>query len=250
LFRKHFASVRWAALDDPSRWDRQVPTLFVSNHTNWWDGFLSFLLTRELGMTCHVLMEAVNLNRYKAFKRIGTLPVRRDSLKGAYEDLEAAGRALRPNVGLWIYPQGQRRSALVPVQHLERGAAHLAVRHKGPLRICPVAFRYGFLSEQLPEAFALVGLPWMHDGSRNRSVLTQRMAVALNETLSCLDEDIVSLDSYASRLTPHASSHASRLTPHASYRTLVPGRLSINKRLDQVRHRLGLLAGHFDARNG
>jgi len=34
------------------------------------------------------------------------------------------------------------------------------------------------------------------------------------------------------------------------FRILVPGRLSINKRMDRVRHSLGLLRGPFEARNG
>ena len=79
LFRRHFASARWAALDAPAGWDRSVPVLFVSNHTSWWDGFFSCLLTGEWGFTFHILMEAANLERYPAFRRIGTLPLRRDS---------------------------------------------------------------------------------------------------------------------------------------------------------------------------
>ena len=73
---------------------------------------------------------------------------------------------LRPGSSLWIYPQGRRRPATEVPWRLERGAAHLAIRHAGPLRICPVAFRYPFLSEQLPEAVALAGRSWLHDGAR------------------------------------------------------------------------------------
>lgn len=231
LFRRHFASVRWSALDEPAGWDRSVPVLFVSNHTNWWDGFLSFILTQEFGLTCHVLMEAVNLDRYPAFKRIGTLPVRRHSRLGAWNDLHDAGRALRPGAALWIYPQGTRRPAGESVQRLERGAAHLAVRHTGPLRICPVAFRYPFMSEQLPEALALVGNSWLHDGRQDRKALTERIAVALGDTVASLD----------ARLSAEAL---------AGFRLLVPGKLSVNKRMDRVRHSLGLLRGPFEARNG
>lgn len=231
LFRKHFASARWGALEDTAEWDRTVPTLFVSNHTSWWDGFFSFLLTRELGLTCHVLMEAVNLNRYPAFKTIGTLPVRRDSLKGSWEDLMSAGHALRPGVGMWVYPQGERRPAAEVPARLERGAALLAVRHDGPLRICPVAFRYPFMSEQLPEALALVGRSWLHDGGGDRKTLTERISGALRETVAALD----------ARLSTEALD---------GFRILVPGKLSINKRMDRVRHSLGLLRGSFEARNG
>jgi hypothetical protein len=35
-----------------------------------------------------------------------------------------------------------------------------------------------------------------------------------------------------------------------AFRPLAPGRLSVNKRLDRVRHAVGLLRGPFEARNG
>ena len=231
LFRRHFASVRWAALEEPAGWDRAAPVLFVSNHTNWWDGFFSFILTQELGLTCHVLMEASNLDRYPAFKRIGTLPVRRDSRMGAWQDLHDADRALRPGAALWVYPQGRRRPTGEPPSRLERGAAHVAVRHDGPLRICPVAFRYPFMSEQLPEALALVGHSWLHEGGDDRKALTERMAAAIRETLGALD----------ARLATEALD---------GFRVLVEGRRSVNKRMDRVRHSLGLLRGPFEPRNG
>ena len=231
LFRRHFASARWSALAEPAGWDRAVPVLFVSNHSNWWDGFFSFLLTRELGLSCHVLMEAANLDRYPFFRRIGTLPVRRESRKGAWNDLHAADRVLRPGAALWIYPQGRRRPAGESPRRLERGAAHLAVRHDGPLRICPVAFRYPFLSEQRPEAIALVGHSWLHERGEDRRELTERIGAALTATLETLD----------SRLAAEALD---------GFRVIVPGTLSINKRMDRVRHSLGLLRGPFEARNG
>jgi hypothetical protein len=231
LFRRHFASARWAALDAPGGWDRSVPVLFVSNHTNWWDGFFSCLLTLEWGLRFHILMEAANLERYPAFRRVGTLPLRRDSRTGAWRDLQAAGGVLRPGSALWIYPQGRRRPAAEMPWRLERGAALLALSHEGPLRICPVAFRYPFTSEQLPEALALAGVSWLHDGRGNRRVLTERIGEALRATLGALDARVSGevLD---------------------DFRVLVPGRLSINKRLDRVRHSLGMLRGPFDTRNG
>ena len=86
-----------------------MPTLFVANHTNWWDGFFAFLLGRELGLTFHILMDAAELARYRAFRWVGVLPLRRGELRGAYEDLAGAGACLRRGAGLWIFPQGERR---------------------------------------------------------------------------------------------------------------------------------------------
>ncbi len=231
LFRRHFASVRWAALDDPAGWDRSIPVILVANHSNWWDGFFSFLLTREWGLTFHILMEAAHLDRYPAFRRIGTLPMRRDSMLGAWEDLHAAGGTLGPGVALWIYPQGSRRPASELPWKLERGAAHLAIQHAGPVRICPVAFRYPFTGEQLPEALALVGESWVHEGPGERRMLTDRIGAALRETISALDAQLAG-------------------ETLAGFRVLVPGKLSINKRMDRIRHSLGMLQGPFEERNG
>ena len=206
----------------------------MANHTNWWDGILAFLLSRELGIGFHILMDAAELGRYRAFRWIGVLPLRRKALKGAYADLAAARRCLRPAAGLWIFPQGSRRPQGERPSRLARGAAHLAIAHGGAVRLAPVAFRYVFVSEQRPEAFALVGQPQLIQpgaAGADRHELTGAIERALLATLDALD----------SRLDEEA---------HGSFRTLVAGRLSVNKRMDRFRHAVGLLRGPFEARNG
>jgi 1-acyl-sn-glycerol-3-phosphate acyltransferase len=233
LAAKHFTSIRLASLDEPARWERDVPTLFLGNHTTWWDGIIAWLLMVELGLQPHVLMEAVNLERYAAFKWIGTLPVRRDSLRGAYEDLQRALAFLRPGTGLWIFPQGHRKPVLQRPDALERGAAQLALGAGRRVRIVPVAFRYPFLSEQLPEGFVLVGEPWFHEpgGAADRRTLSAQFGERLARTVEALDARLAREDV-------------------AGFRPFIAGRPSINKRMDLVRHRLGLLRGDFEARNG
>ncbi len=225
--------MRWATLTDAGRWDRGVPTLFIANHTNWWDGFFAFLLGRELGLTFHILMDAAELARYGAIRWIGVLPIRRGELRGAYDDLAAAAPCLRPGAGLWIFPQGSRRPQGERPAHFARGAAQLALAHDGPVRICPVAFRYVFVSEQLPEAFALVGHPRATGGTgeTDRRALTEDLERDTGGTLDALD----------ALLADEA---------HGSFRTLVAGKLSVNKRMDRFRHAIGLLRGPFEARNG
>jgi chlorobactene lauroyltransferase len=233
LAAKQFTSVRYATLDDASRWEPGVPTLFMGNHTTWWDGIFAWLLMVELGFTPHVLMEAVNLERYSAFKWIGTIPVRRDSLRGAYEDLQRARAYLRPGTGLWIFPQGHRKPVLQRPDRLERGAAQLVLEAGRRIRVVPVAFRYPFLSEQLPEGFVLVGEPWHVEPGEapDRRALTEALAARLSATVEALDARLAREDVGA-------------------FRVFVEGKLSINKRMDRFRHRLGLLRGRFEARNG
>lgn len=205
----------------------------VANHTNWWDGFIVALLTRRLGWDFRVLMDARQLARYRIFLRIGALPLHRDSARAAYADLEQAHQYLRPGTALWVFPQGRRRPAAERLADCERGAAQLALGAGGPVRICPVALRYAFLSEQLPEAFALVGESWtvLPGARQQRRALTRTIEARLGATIEALDERI-------------ADERVS------SFHSLVDGRLSVNKRMDRFRHAAGLLEGPFESRNG
>ena len=231
--RRHFAGVQWSVRAAADRWDPSVPTLFVANHTNWWDGFLAFLVSRALGLTFQVLMEAQHLARYRVFLRVGALPMRRGHARDAYADLTAAGRYLRPRAGLWVFPQGRRRPPAEPIRGFERGAAHLVLGHEGLVRICPVAFRYAFVGEQLPEAFILAGEEWtpMPGMQADRAGLMRAIEGRLQHAVSDLDE-LLSVEQVA------------------AFKPLAAGRLSVNKRLDRFRHALGLLRGPFEARNG
>ena len=75
---RSFAAVHWRSTGVPERWRPDVPTLFVANHSNWWDGGLAFLVSRALGLRFRILMEARQLARYRFFLRIGALPLRRE----------------------------------------------------------------------------------------------------------------------------------------------------------------------------
>jgi hypothetical protein len=116
---------------------------------------------------------------------------------------------------------------------LERGAAQLAMQAGRRIRIVPVAFRYPFLSEQLPEGFVLVGEPWCFEPgpADDRRALSELFAGRLAATVDALDARLAREDV-------------------TGFRPFIAGKLSINKRMDLVRHRLGLLRGDFEERNG
>ncbi len=232
LARRTFATVRWRSDSSWQEWDLAVPTLVVANHTSWWDGFLSHQVSRVMGASFRILMEAEHLARYNTFRRFGALPVERRDPHQAVRDLGMAVACLAPRTMVWIYPQGRRRPAAEPLDALEHGAAWMIRRHGGPLRVVPVAFRYAFLSEQRPEAFVLLGEPWLLDRApaEGRRAITAQLAARLGATVAGLDADL-------------ATERLER------FEILVAGRLSINNRLDRMRHALGLLP-HYQARNG
>lgn len=242
LARRHFAAVHWnpGAGTDPGARRPRGPILFVANHTNWWDGFLACLVTARLGLDFQILMDATNLDRYPVFRRVGALPMHRDSPVRAWDDLAAAAAHLRrPGAALWVFPQGARRPPAERIAETERGAAQIIAWHDAPLTLWPVAFRYAYLGEQSPEAFVWLGEPltlsgsggWGGKGRARRRELATRIESALEATIDALDTRLSTEDRTAMDL-------------------LLPGMPSINKRLDRVRHALGLLRGPFDPRNG
>lgn len=232
LTGRHFAAVHWHSPGGGAAPSPGLPVIFVANHTNWWDGFLACLIGRALGTTFYVLMESRHLARYPFFLRVGALPLDRASAPRAYADLELARGVVAPGAGLWVFPQGGRRPSAERPAGLERGAAHLALSSGGPVQICPVAFRYGYLGEQLPEAFVWVGPSWcVAPGTAARHELTEEIARRLGATIDLLDE----------------ARNAERI---GDFEPLVRGAPSANKRLDRIRHRLGWLDGAFEERNG
>ena len=231
LAQKHFAGVHWSATEDPAHWG-PTPVLVVANHSTWWDGPLAFLLSRELGRPFNVAMEAKHLDRHPYFRWIGAHPIRRATMAERYADLEWIGGTLVPGGMLWIFPQGERRPAAASLRLLERGAAHLALG-RAPVRIVPVGIRLAHLSEQLPDAFLRVGPSWTVGPRdlRDRVALTQDIGAAIAQTLRESDALI-----------------AGELL--SSWRPLLEGSLSLNKRIERVRRLAGLSAETFVPRNG
>jgi hypothetical protein len=89
------------------------------------------------------------------------------------------------------------------------------------------------LSEQLPEAFAWLGQPLLVEPGDygSRRALAPVVEGALLTALDTLDGLL-------------------RTESVGAFRTIVAGPLSINKRMDRLRHAVGLLRGPFEARNG
>lgn len=236
LAGRHLAGCWWRRTGEVGDLARG-PVLAVANHTNWWDGFLACLLTRRLGLRFQILMEARHLLRYRTFLRVGALPIRRGQPRDARRDLESSRRSLVPGTALWIFPQGSRRPAAEPIGTLEEGAGHLLATATEPVTVLPVAFRYAYRGEQLPEAFVSVGPAWTVAAAAaaemrpRRRAITQDIAGRMRATIADLDARIATEDV-------------------AGFAPLVPGRLSINKRLDRLRHALGMLDGPFTPRNG
>ena len=199
--------------------DRSLPVIFVANHTSWWDGFFALELAARLDQRFFVMMQADQLAAIPFFARAGAFSVDKQDARQAARDLAYAATLLAPGRGVWIFPQGRRRPAAAPIE-VASGAAHLACG-RGPVRVVPVALRYPFLSEELPEAFAWLGPPFEVHAGASVGDVRRRMGEALRSALAALDASLAT-------------------TERAGFELLLAGAPSANRRVAAWKARWGL----------
>lgn len=150
--RRHFHSVRVSG-------DRRLPAgpvIVVMNHPSWWDPMIGLLLTGLFPeRTPFAPMDAVALEKYRLFRRLGFFGVERGTRAGAREFLRQSRAILqRPDAMLWVTAQGEFTDARVRPIRLKPGIEHL-----GPVPILPLALEYAYWHESRPEVLIRFGPP-------------------------------------------------------------------------------------------
>ncbi len=195
--RKHFHAVRLskASASVPTG---DAPLLVVLNHPSWWDPLLCFVLSRLFpeGREHYAAIDAVAVEKYKFFTKLGFFGVDTSSLRGAAEFLRTADAILSaPNRVVWVTAQGRFADVRTRPLELRPGVGHIAAR-LDRLLILPLAVEYVFWTERTPEALARLGAPIDVAEAPGRSSRdwTQRVEDALTETLDALNAEAMTRD--------------------------------------------------------
>ena len=201
------------------------PVVGCVNHTNWWDGFVLYVLShRLLPHDIYLAMEEENLRRYRFFTWMGVFGVDLSSRRAGLAGMRYALGLLRRGVPaplVWMFVQGKLLPPRVPVE-AKPGATFLAGR-TGAL-LLPLTLRYEWLNESRPSVFVRVGKPLEPETP------SAGVADALNRLLAETDGTFDPPDLH-------------------TYRPLFAPAMSMNKRWDYLVH-LGLRRGGvFDKQN-
>ena len=136
-----------------------APTVYVSNHQAYWDGFVANVVTSHFGQDLRLQVSSVVTRDFPLLRHFGVHPVDETdptSIVGALEadrrHLEAAG-AKR---AVWIFAQGRYRSPEEASTYFQRGFAHV-VRKLPSARLVPVALRYEVLRTRHPVVYVDIG---------------------------------------------------------------------------------------------
>lgn len=175
------------------------PVIAFSNHINWWDGILVFLLTRcARNKNFYCIMTDEQINQYPYLKQLGAFSIDLENPLRAAGVVRFAVRLLQKrSTLLWLFPQGDMCSPHQPLQ-LRTGANYLATQANGA-QMLPIAFRYEFFRGNKPLALIEVGQPFSaHESS------DEKIALSCLEVAKRLDESIVTqnLDGFVELISP------------------------------------------------
>lgn len=229
VLRRRFHNVYVAGGEHLRGLGNTRPVVGCVNHTNWWDGFVLYVLShRLLPHDIYLAMEEKNLRHYRFFAWMGVFGVDLSDRRTALPGLRYALRLLQPANAhraaplVWMFVQGKLLRPQVPVQ-VKRGAIFLAGRSRATL--LPLALRYEWLSESRPSIFVRIGAPLAAETDADT------VAAALNALLAATDRMLDPLD----------------LT---DYEPLFAPAMSMNKRWDYLVHLCLRRRGVFDKHNG
>ena len=112
VLRRRFHNVYLLGAENIVCWSRTHPVVGCVNHTNWWDGFVLYVLShRRLPHDIYLAMEEANLRRYRFFTWMGVFGVDLSDACAVLPGLRYAVRLLRgaartPRL-VWMFVQGQ-----------------------------------------------------------------------------------------------------------------------------------------------
>jgi 1-acyl-sn-glycerol-3-phosphate acyltransferase len=145
------------------------PTVVFLNHAAWWDPLVCLFLARRFfpDRASFAPIDAVMLERYRFFKRLGFFGVEQNSIFGAATFLRTSRALLASSQTiLWVTPQGRFVDARERPLNFQTGLATLA-RRLPSVAFLPMAIEYSFWIEARPEILVSFGLPIM-PGNRQR----------------------------------------------------------------------------------
>lgn len=190
--RRSFHAVRAQGIERVRQSIAEQPggTLFLGNHSSWWDVFLAHFLNEAVPVEGYGMMEHFNLKRFGFFQHIGCFSVERSNPASVRAALSYTTLLLRrPRAGIWLFPQGRILGNEVRPIVFQPGL-RAVVKMTGRVRLVTVALKFEFWQEQRPEAFARFGPPTWVDHS-DLDILLPTWERRLTEELDALKVDVL-----------------------------------------------------------
>ncbi len=191
LLRKHFYEIHLMGKENLNLIDNSLPVILYANHSNWWDGFIAYLLSKRiLKADDYLMMDIEQMKKFRFFKYIGAFSVDRNNSTEAVRSINYAVELLgNSKKYLWIFPQGEMLPQDLRPLKFYSGITKITDKLNG-VNLVPVCLRYEFLMEQRPEVFIKIGKPDIITGSADKT-LTETLSLILTKELDELRDMVI-----------------------------------------------------------
>ncbi len=182
--RRRFHTIRILKSGMPPR-DLSRPVVIYLNHSAWWDPLVCLRLAQIYfaDRASYAPIDAVALQRYGFFKRLGFYGVEQASARGAMTFLRTTRAILGSSQNVvWLTPQGRFMDVRERPLRLQRGIGELAAQVDNAIFL-PLAIEYAFWTEPRPEILVSFGEPTIprDDSPRGAQEWTEFFSNALEE---------------------------------------------------------------------
>ncbi len=190
LTRRAFHTIATRGLEHLEHLPADRPVLLFCNHTNWWDGLLIYLLTRQMPhKAVYCMMEEKQLKHYRFFTWLGAFSVDLSSPLRSAASLRYAQRLLqKKETAIWIFPQGKLCRPNDPIE-VKPGTDYLAKSSPHSLLV-PVAMRYEFFREDRPNVLIEIGRPFAAVDSSESRIEAECKAAWARLAMPAMEQDL------------------------------------------------------------
>ncbi|SFX65227.1 1-acyl-sn-glycerol-3-phosphate acyltransferase [Thermoactinomyces sp. DSM 45891] len=193
LLRRSFEQIY---LDDRGRMAEGRPTLFIANHSNWWDPLLVLQLNGDiLKKDMYAMMAPKGLKKeFRFFHKLGGFSVNPDSTVEIQRSLRYSVQLLSEaaNRALWLFPQGEMQHQEIRPIQLMSGLGSI-VERMYDLQVVPVLFYYTYDGNRKPSVYIRITDALVLDEEcRKRKIATRIAQEALQTRLDHLRQEVIS----------------------------------------------------------
>ncbi|QHE51976.1 lysophospholipid acyltransferase family protein [Pontibacillus sp. HMF3514] len=192
LLKKHFQEI-YVYGSIPQHVNR---TLYIINHSVWWDPILIYLLNQKLIKSDgYAMMHESGLRKHPIFKRIGGFSIDRNNPKDIIESLQYAVEKLHDDKSVWMFPQGDEQPFDQRPLGFQSGASYI-IEKVQDLNVIPISIMYTFQSTKKANIYVFIGSNPMHESyaSLKREDKTRFLEQICTQQLDTLKQRVLEQD--------------------------------------------------------
>ncbi|MBH0228943.1 lysophospholipid acyltransferase family protein [Halobacillus yeomjeoni] len=190
LIHRNFENIR---LLPPNSNPVPEKTLYIINHSTWWDPLMIFYLNDTyIQSDGYGMMHEDGVNRYPFFKKIGAYSINTDHRKHLMESLHYSITLLKENKSVWVFPQGKETPLEKRPLQFFSGVSYI-IQNCPDTKVVPISLYYSFEHTKKPNVYMQVGDPLKKDEyiDKNRKEMTRYIEEKATLQLDRLKELII-----------------------------------------------------------